>query len=334
MLRTIGPVGDDRFEIASEACDGTNRNNFEFGVCSQLIACIYDHLDEAFKASLSTGTNIASLLPTILVLIGLPSGLFRQLRPLSLQHSQPNVLDLRIREWTVFLPSIGRSLWQHRVAKLAVDFAIVALLGVMLWRNLEVVSFTMVPWRCEYTYLLLAWPIACITWLLIAVLLLSCMKESIDIYNPANPSVKYGILGLMSLPYMVNPDRIIEEEPQALQYSSQREVEMENMASSDPEIFSSPYENSTSSYPFPARQHAGSTTSSQKPIITTIQRSDTISVPRGSNCVTIRITMPSSLGLRSWRWYEAAIETMAVGVYLYATFVLTSLLFLNADNAI
>lgn len=70
MLRTIGPVGDHRFEIASEACDGTNRNNFEFGVCSQLIACIYDHLDEAFKASLSTGTNIASLLPTILVLIG------------------------------------------------------------------------------------------------------------------------------------------------------------------------------------------------------------------------------------------------------------------------
>ncbi|KAL8983563.1 MAG: hypothetical protein Q9177_004944, partial [Variospora cf. flavescens] len=133
---------------------------------------------------------------------------------------------------------------------------------------------------------------------------------------------------------MVNPDRIIEEEPQALQYSNQREVEMENMASSDPEIFSSPYENSTSSYPFPARQHAGSTTSSQKPIITTIQRSDTISVPRGSNCVTIRITMPSSFGLRSWRWYEAAIETMAVGVYLYATFVLTSLLFLNADNAI
>ncbi|KAL8837050.1 MAG: hypothetical protein Q9176_005919 [Flavoplaca citrina] len=253
MLRTIGPVGDHRFEIASEACDGTNRNNYEFGVCSLLIACIYDHLDEAFKASLSTGTNIASLLPTILVLI---------------VDNQP-----------------------HR-------------------------------------------PIACIVWLLIAVLLLSYMKESIDIYNPANPSVKYSILGLMSLPYMVNPDRIIEEEPQALQYSNQREVEMETMASSDPEIFSSPYENSTSSYPFPARQHAGSTTSSQKPIITTIQRSDTISVPRSTNCVTIRITMPSSFGLRSWRWYEAAIETMAVGVYLYATFVLTSLLFLNADKAI
>ena len=57
-------------------------------------------------------------------------------------------------------------------------------------------------------------------------------------------------------------------------------------------------------------------------------------VPRGSNCVTIRVVMPSNFGFRSWRWYEALIETLAVGIYLYATFVLTSLLFLNADKAI
>lgn len=50
LLRTIGPVGDRRFEIVSEACDGANCQNFEFGVCSILIACIYDTLDEAFKA--------------------------------------------------------------------------------------------------------------------------------------------------------------------------------------------------------------------------------------------------------------------------------------------
>ena len=43
--------------------------------------------------------------------------------------------------------------------------------------------------------------------------------------------------------------------------------------------------------------------------------------------------MPSSFGFRSWGWYEAIIEAIAVGIYLYATFVLTSLLFLNADKA-
>ncbi len=35
-----------------------------------------------------------------------------------------------------------------------------------------------------------------------------------------------------------------------------------------------------------------------------------------------------------WGWFEAAIETLAVGVYLYATFVLTSLLFLSGEQAI
>lgn len=70
LRRTIGPPGDHIFDRASAACDGANTKNFDFGVCSVLIACIYENLDEAFKASLSSGTNIASLLPTILVLIG------------------------------------------------------------------------------------------------------------------------------------------------------------------------------------------------------------------------------------------------------------------------
>lgn len=70
FTRTIGPPGDYRFIRASEACDGSNPKKFEFGEYSVLIACVYDNLDEAFKASMSSGTNIASLLPTILVLIG------------------------------------------------------------------------------------------------------------------------------------------------------------------------------------------------------------------------------------------------------------------------
>lgn len=68
--RTIGPPNDGRFIAASRACNGSDPANFKFAVCSLLIACVYDKLDEAFKASLSSGTNIASLLPTILVLIG------------------------------------------------------------------------------------------------------------------------------------------------------------------------------------------------------------------------------------------------------------------------
>jgi len=35
----------------------------------------------------------------------------------------------------------------------------------------------------------------------------------------------------------------------------------------------------------------------------------------------------------SWRWFESTIEALAVGVYLYATFVLTSSLFLSGEQA-
>ncbi|KAL8732648.1 MAG: hypothetical protein Q9166_002623 [cf. Caloplaca sp. 2 TL-2023] len=189
----------------------------------------------------------------------------------------------------------------------------------------------MVPWRCEYTYLLLAWPIACILWLLLAVMLLSFMKESIDIYNPADLSMKYSILGLMALPYTVTPDYTPEGPQDATYPNNAGDEEMETITPSDPRATSTAYDPS-SSYSMP--QPYEESLSSRRPMIKTMQRSDTISVPRGANCVTIRITMPSSFGWRSWRWYEAVIETTAVGVYLYATFVLTSLVFLNADKAI
>jgi hypothetical protein len=35
-----------------------------------------------------------------------------------------------------------------------------------------------------------------------------------------------------------------------------------------------------------------------------------------------------------WAWFEATIETLAVGLYLYATFVLTSSLFFSGEQAI
>ena len=36
----------------------------------------------------------------------------------------------------------------------------------------------------------------------------------------------------------------------------------------------------------------------------------------------------------SWAWYESIIEALAVGIFLYATFVLTSSLFLTGEQAI
>ena len=68
--RTVGPAGDPRFENASRICNGSDAANFEFGSCSKLISCVYNNLDQYLAVSLGSGTNIASLLPTILALIG------------------------------------------------------------------------------------------------------------------------------------------------------------------------------------------------------------------------------------------------------------------------
>ena len=70
LLRTVGPVSDPQLKRAATACDSTNPKNLEFGVCSHLVDCIYDNITEAFKGSLSSGNNIASLLPLILFLRG------------------------------------------------------------------------------------------------------------------------------------------------------------------------------------------------------------------------------------------------------------------------
>ena len=139
-------------------------------------------------------------------------------------------------------------------------------------------------------------------WLVIAVVLLYFMTESISIYSPTDPSVKYSILNLMTLPYTGTHHDASEPKPYRPASPSNREEEIEK--------------------------------SSPKAMRMAIQRRHTASAPRGSNCVIVRITMPSNSWWRSWCWYEAVIETIAVGVYLYGTIVLTSLQFLTADSAI
>ena len=155
-----------------------------------------------------------------------------------------------------------------------------------------------------------------------AVLLLHFMKESMRIYNPADPTVEYSIWGLMALPYIVT-----------LSHGSEELSHISALPSHGEEL-----ETITTSYSGAALPHYSSLDpiirrQGSYPLEPMIRRSDTF-LPGGGNCVKIRVTMPSNFGFRSWRWYEALIETAAVGMYLYATFVLTSLLFLNADKAI
>lgn len=157
------------------------------------------------------------------------------------------------------------------------------------------------------------------------------------IYDPAYPSTKYTLLGLMKLPYTVSAsypsegrtqvsaiaDRNTQEESGAVTTSTYG-VKMQGRMEEEVDTIVKPRLRPTEHH-----RHQESKAS----MMTRIQRNEAISLPAGSNCVTIRIAMPSDFGWRSWRCYEAMIETMAVGIYLYATFILTSLVFLSSDQA-
>lgn len=81
----------------------------------------------------------------------------------------------------------------------------------------------------------------------------------------------------------------------------------------------------------PAASQASPTTSPKAPVATSSANSQPSS---GHPTIVLAITMPHEMGVRSWRWYEATIETLAVGVYLYATFTLTSLQFLSGNTGL
>ncbi len=161
------------------------------------------------------------------------------------------------------------------------------------------------------------------------------MKESIHIYNLENPSIKYSIFELMRIPYTITPSDQSSESSNTSDLPHLGE-EMRTVSTSTSFAENPQRSRHTSTWPIVATQSQHSQQqrrSSPPPSTPFVTRSNTF-VLAGSKCVTIRVVMPSNFGFRSWRWYETIIETVAIGIYLYATFVLTSLLFLNADKAI
>ena len=75
--------------------------------------------------------------------------------------------------------------------------------------------------------------IACITWLLMAVILLYLMKQPVHISNPADPAVEYRSRTLMAFPYIVTLSHSSAKYPQiAAQPSHTEKMEPATMSSS------------------------------------------------------------------------------------------------------
>ena len=163
-------------------------------------------------------------------------------------------------------------------------------------------------------------PLACFAWIFLAVGLLHLMTESAVVFITNDPARTYSLIQLMGLPYRFGPNRFADW------------VESPSRASQDntPDIaVTSTMTTISSSNKRPQQPERGE----REHLTATTHRTDTITT-YGQDYVTVRVVMHSNFGLRSWRCFEAIIESLAVGIYLYATFVLTSTLFLNADKAI
>jgi len=348
FTRYIGQPTDPNMRAVSDYCHGWNQTNFKAGLCPALLRCVLDNVASDISAGMQSGGNIASLVPTITALlgappldlvqmaivsphralatccfsIGLPSGLFRQLKPLLPRLGDRIEHEAKLREWVFQLPTSSSDKWQYgwrnTLIRSFVDAIILLLAALMLWYSWTVNIKIMITWRCEYGLLLFLWPMSCIAWLLVAMLLLHLMKQDMQILyfdtSPTNPKA-LNVLQLMVLPYRLpRPSALPRAEAQRLPKQGSSE---ESKAVTDTNQPSSERTTVTSAARNEQTTKATTTFSGYT-----------------SPTVVIRIRMPHDFGIRSWRWYEAILEALAVGIYLYATFVLTSVLFMSGEMAL
>lgn len=171
---------------------------------------------------------------------------------------------------------------------------------------------------------------ACLIWLVLASVSLFLLAKNIEITLDGQPS---NFKRILLLPYSYrsaqSPDvaqlkdalsedveddksRWVPERHMMTEFNQgQSYPRRTGTPQSDVNIFQSP-----SMAPFESR-----------PLLHTSQTA--VGIPEKS--FTVTITMHKEV---FWHWWEAGIETMAVGVYLYATIVLGSTLFLTGQSSI
>ncbi|KAI5193563.1 hypothetical protein AUEXF2481DRAFT_75934 [Aureobasidium subglaciale EXF-2481] len=397
MTRYVGDPTDYSTQNISQTCGGFNQENFDFGKCPLLMRCVLDELPSDAAAGFQSGGAIAGLVPTILALvaasplelvqlaflsphralatvcfgIGLPSGLFRQLRATNTSLTDAIPAAPKTRQWSFQLPSSAelkkRKPWRSAVVTFMVDILVLGLAAIALWFNYRVGSRVMITWRCEYGFLIFMWPCACVVWLLLSLLILWLLSDSIKVVlNNRDGLEDFGLIRLARLPYR-NYEYYTELEISkksilpsfnATPNTGSIPSPVATIATSPPAIpnhvvpLSAPITppssagmTSTPAAPSGAPATAPTTVSSSQthvtmsatpatPVAPVTPSTPANKITQTLHTITLSISMPDETGIRSWKWYEATIETLAVGVYLYATFVLTSTQFLSGNTGL
>lgn len=144
---------------------------------------------------------------------------------------------------------------------------------------------------------------ACPLWLIIAIALLHVLAENIQIkYSEDSPGVRRTRLDLILLSYHTPRAKVSTDGALELTFPQTPRSKVYDNA-----IFN--------------------TKPIAHPVIPSPDSSGKDSEPRFMLTIKMRTE-------NSWDWFESTIEALAVGVYLYATFVVTSSLFLSGFQAI
>ncbi|KAK4186213.1 hypothetical protein QBC35DRAFT_533575 [Podospora australis] len=220
---------DTRYEVATKNCNVSDPSIFRYASCSDFIECVVKELRPIMGTDLNTGTTLVGLLPTILLLlapapldfvqqglvsphralaiscfsIGLPTSLFARLQPL--QFQKRHLVVYRAggkRVWHVNFAALSPTCsWTHVITKVAADLLVIGCAVVMMWRSWVTGTWVMVQWSCESPMITFLWPLACMFWLVVALLLLGVMAEDIRFTSSTNPPVTYTWWDVLLPPY-------------------------------------------------------------------------------------------------------------------------------------
>jgi len=171
----------------------------------------------------------------------------------------------------------------------------------MLWRNWRVGTMIMVTWRCEYRWLLFFWPIACVVWWVGALGSLWGVAKRIEVLN-RDGGRRRSWAALLLAGHLVRKERRVEGPAGSVSQPSHAEVKTAA----------------------PAQVPAPRTAPSHGVGGVEVDTDE-------DELLIVRVEFPTEA---SCRWWNTAIQAVAVGIYLYATFVLSSVLFLTGNEAI
>ncbi|KAF4945979.1 hypothetical protein FSARC_14305 [Fusarium sarcochroum] len=305
-------------EKAAE-CNAHDPATYGYLACSGLIGCILDRLGDIYKSDIAIGTTILGLLPSIMAVtaaqpedivqlalisphravaiaafgIGINPNAFERLRPL--RHALGSTREII---WVVPLACLTEPWsWRHATGKIIADALILGMASVMLWRNWTVNSAVLVQWLCESPLMVFMWPVASMTWVAIAVLLLYAMADEV-IFKHATQDIEHSWWRVVLSPYTTGTDIRL---PWQLSWETLSIARLPLLGWL------------------------------KRPALR--PRAASRGVPMG-NAVRIIIRMPPDPSFLDWEAYCFAIELCAIAIYFYATFVLLSVLFIGAVGSV